>query len=134
MQKARSASIPTTMMRSAMNDDAQRKQADDLARISRLTLDDYERRADSFWQGTKDHDVTQNYDALLSHLEGDGPFTLLDFGCGPGRDLRYFADLGHTAVGLDGCPRFCAMARAHSGCEVLQQDFLALSLPRARFD
>jgi len=106
---------------------------DDRARISRLTLDDYERRAEAFWEGTKDHDVTQNYDALLSHIEGTPPFTILDFGCGPGRDLRYFASLGHTAIGLDGCARFCAMARAHSGCEVLHQDFLALSLPRARF-
>ncbi|HEX3343841.1 MAG TPA: class I SAM-dependent methyltransferase, partial [Polyangiaceae bacterium] len=29
---------------------------------------------------------------------------------------------------------FCEMARAHSGCEVLEQDFLSLALPAARFD
>jgi SAM-dependent methyltransferase len=58
---------------------------------------------------------------------------LLDFGCGPGRDLAYFRALGHHAVGLDGSARFVEMARAATGCEVLHQNFLALSLPRARF-
>lgn len=102
--------------------------------ISKTTLAHYENNAEEFWAGTKDHDVTQNYEALLSNIEGDGPFCLLDFGCGPGRDLRYFADLGHTAVGLDGAASFVEMARRHSGCEVLHQDFLALDLPEARFD
>ena len=42
--------------------------------------------------------------------------------------------MGHTAVGLDGCARFVEMARADSGCEAWQQDFLALDLPPERFD
>jgi len=37
-------------------------------------------------------------------------------------------------VGLEGSARFAAMARDYSGCEVLEQDFLKLDLPRARFD
>src|SRR5579862_9722675 len=102
--------------------------------ISQRTLAHYDQEADAFWEGTKDHDVTQNYDALLSHIEGKGPFTLLDFGCGPGRDLRHFSSLGHTAVGLDGSGKLVEMARRISGCEVLHQDFLALDLPESRFD
>jgi SAM-dependent methyltransferase len=107
---------------------------DELRRISSGTLDHYERAAEEFWDGTRDHDVSQNYAALLAHIEGPAPFSLLDFGCGPGRDLRYFASLGHDAVGLDGCARFCEMARRHSGCNVLHQDFLALSLEPGRYD
>jgi len=107
---------------------------DDLRRITQVTLGDYDRTADGFWEGTKDHDVSQNVDALLRHIEGAGPHAILDFGCGPGRDLRTFRTLGHEPVGLDGAPRFVAMARATSGCEVWQQDFLALDLPPARFD
>jgi SAM-dependent methyltransferase len=98
------------------------------------TLAHYDASAKSFWQGTKDHDVTQNYMALLEHLEGAPPFTILDFGCGPGRDLAHFRSLGHEAVGLDGAHSFCVMARSYSGCEVMEQDFLDLDLPRERFD
>jgi SAM-dependent methyltransferase len=102
--------------------------------ISRRTLEHYDSRAEDFWQGTRDHDVSQNMAALLKHIDGAAPFTILDFGCGPGRDLKAFAELGHVAVGLEGSARFAAMAREYSGCEVLEQDFLRLGLPAARFD
>lgn len=102
--------------------------------ISAVTLGHYDRHADAFFEGTRDHDVSQNIAALLAHIQGGPPFRLLDFGCGPGRDLRAFAALGHAAVGLDGSARFVAMAREHSGCEVWHQDFLALDLPAGRFD
>ena len=110
-----------------------------LAEITRVTLEHYDSRAEDFWQGTRDHDVRQNMSALLRHIEAGPPpnlppFTILDFGCGPGRDLKAFADLGHVAVGLEGSARFAAMAREYSGCEVLQQDFLKLDLPPVRFD
>jgi len=105
-----------------------------LARVSRETLDHYERRAASFWEGTRDHDVRQNIDALLRRIEGTPPFAVLDFGCGPGRDLATFRALGHEVIGLEGAPAFVAMARAHSACEVWQQEFLALNLPAERFD
>jgi SAM-dependent methyltransferase len=101
---------------------------------SSRTLAYYEANAATFWEGTKGHDVSQNYRALLDHLEGVGPFAVLDVGCGPGRDLAYFRSLGHQAVGLEGCAAFAAMAREQTGCEVLEQDFLALSLPDGRFD
>lgn len=101
---------------------------------STLTLAHYERRAEDFWLGTRDHDVSQNIAELLRHIEGEPPFTILDFGCGPGRDLVTFTALGHVAIGLDGTPSFVRMARESSGCEVLEQDFLRLDLPPGRFD
>jgi len=106
----------------------------DIEAISGRTLEHYERSAEDFWRGTREHDVSQNLGALLRHIEGTPPFTILDFGCGPGRDLKAIAALGHVAVGLDGSARFAEMARAYSGCEVLQQDFLKLKLPAGRFD
>ena len=102
--------------------------------ISRGTLDHYELNAEEFRSGTRDHDVTQNIDALLKRIEAKPPFTILDFGCGPGRDLTAFKRLGHTAIGLDGTAAFAEMARTDSGCEVWHQDFLALDLPAGRFD
>lgn len=102
--------------------------------VSQRTLAHYDQRAEDFWQGTRDHDVRQNMDALLSAIQSAPPFAILDFGCGPGRDLKAFRDLGHAPVGLDGSARFAAMARDYSGCEVLEQDFLKLDLPAGRFD
>jgi SAM-dependent methyltransferase len=107
---------------------------DDLADISAKTLAHYEERATEFWEGTRGHDVTQNIDALLRHIRGDAPFRILDLGCGPGRDLKAFRDMGHAPIGLEGSPALAAMAREHSGCEVWEQDFLALKLPAAHFD
>ena len=109
----------------------------ELAALEARTIAHYDASAESFRQGTRGPDVSQNYEALLSAIEGPPPFTLLDFGCGPGRDLAYFRALGHEAVGLDGSPRFVEMARTTPGttpCEVLHQDFLKLALPAARFD
>ena len=106
----------------------------DLAAITGRTLGHYDQHADAFWRGTRDHDVSQNLDALLRHIEGAPPFAILDFGCGPGRDLKSLAGRGHAAIGLEGSVRLAALARAWSGCEVWQQDFLELSLPAARFD
>lgn len=102
--------------------------------VTEATLDHYNRRAQAFWEGTRDHDVRQNIDAFLRSLEGAPPLRLLDFGCGPGRDLRTLAAAGHIAIGLDGAARFVEMARGFSGCDVWLQDFTRLELPPAYFD
>ena len=105
-----------------------------LSLITAKTLAHYDQRAAEFWEGTRDHDVKQNIDALLRHIRGVPPLRILDFGCGPGRDLAAFRALGHEPIGLEGSPRLAAMAREHSGCEVWEQDFLELKLPAACFD
>jgi SAM-dependent methyltransferase len=107
---------------------------EELARTSALTLGHYNERAEAFREGTRNHDVSQNIGALLQAIEGRPPFTILDFGCGPGRDLKVFSALNHVAIGLEGAARFATMARNHSGCEVWEQDFLTLDLPEGRFD
>lgn len=105
-----------------------------MARTSAITLSHYRQHAQNFWEGTRDHDVSQNRQSLLEYLGGQGRYRLLDFGCGPGRDLKAFADLGHQVIGLDGCERFVEVARRYSGCEVWHQDFLNLQLPPEYFD
>lgn len=107
---------------------------DELDRIASATLAHYDANARSFFAGTVDHDVSQNVDALLRAITAPAPFTLLDLGCGPGRDLVTFTRLGHVAIGLDGAEHFVAMARQLSGCEVWHQSFLHLDLPPERFD
>lgn len=105
----------------------------ELEGVALLTLQNYAERAEDFREGTRGHDVSQNIGALLQHIEGAPPWAILDFGCGPGRDLKAFRELGHTTIGLEGCARFAAMAR-EEGFEVWEQSFLALQLPEQRFD
>jgi SAM-dependent methyltransferase len=107
---------------------------EDLADITSRTLGHYEARAAEFRERTRDHDVSQNIDALLGAIATPPPWTLLDLGCGPGRDLAAFKALGHTAIGLEGSPSFATMAQEASGCEVWRQDLLEMELPPAFFD
>lgn len=102
--------------------------------LTRLTISHYEGNAQAFWEGTKDHDVSQNIAALLSACPTDRVLDILDLGCGPGRDVLQFKLLGHRPVGLDGSVAFCKMARQLTDCPILRQDFLALELPAQSFD
>jgi SAM-dependent methyltransferase len=105
-----------------------------LKEIEQTTVGHYDDNAESFWQGTKDHDVLQNYQNFLRRLPDNQTLDILDFGCGPGRDIKYFKTLGHRPVGLDGSRKFCDMARAYTGCPVLHQSFLNLDFPEQSFD
>ena len=108
--------------------------ASELLRISDITIGHYDRMAEPYWIGTRDHDVSQNHAALLEAIESEPPYAILDLGCGPGRDLHYFKSLGHDAIGLEGSMELVEMARRYAGSEVLHQDFMALELPQSRFD
>ncbi len=108
--------------------------SDSLTDITEKTLEHYSQRAVEYWERTRDHDVRQNIEALLRHVSGTPPFSILDFGCGPGRDLAAFRALGHTPIGLEGSGPLAALARENSGCEVWEQNFLSLTLPAGSFD
>jgi SAM-dependent methyltransferase len=110
------------------------RRTEDLDEIEAVTLGHYNQNAEAFWDGTKDHDVAQNYEAFLAPFPKDKKLDILDLGCGPGRDVKYFQSLGHKPVGLDGSEVFCSMARSSTGCQILHQRFLSLELPRHAFD
>jgi SAM-dependent methyltransferase len=106
----------------------------DLVEIEKLNIAHYDENAESFRIGTKDHDVSQNIAALLDALPKEKTLDILDFGCGPGRDMCVFKSMGHRPVGLDGSKEFCKMAVKQSGCPTLNQQFLKLELEENRYD
>ena len=56
-----------------MSASTRRYDAEQLRRMSELTIAHYDRSAEAYWDGTRDHDVNQNYAALLDAMEGDSP-------------------------------------------------------------
>ncbi len=98
-----------------------------------ITIAEYQLTAKSFRDGTWEHDVSQNRAALISSLP-NVPGKILDLGCGPGRDLVAFQNLGHDMTGLDATPAFVAMAKEVANCPVWEQNFLNLDLPSNYFD
>lgn len=108
--------------------------SDELNRIEAITLQYYNANAESYWQGTKDHDVTQNIESFLAACVPGKSLDILDFGCGPGRDIKYLKSLGHFPTGLDGSEEFCRFARHYTNCPILHQTFLNLKLPKEQFD
>lgn len=107
---------------------------DELSLIAQKNIGHYEQNAIAYYEGTKDHDVSQNIDALLRAIQTEPPLHILDFGCGPGRDLQTFTQLGHVATGLEGSEHAAQIAREQSHCKVLVQDFFNLNLPESTFD
>ena len=101
---------------------------------SAATIADYDAVAAAFDAGNRDHDVSQNIDALLEPITAERPI-IVDLGCAGGRDLVALTARGCEAWGGEGSPAFCELARrAAPGCTVLAQDFVALDLPAETFD
>lgn len=109
-----------------------------IAQITARTLAAYQAGADAYRDETRSRERAPDYALFFRYLSNRQPavpgYSLLDVGCGPGRDLSEFRSRGHRAVGLDGCAAFVQMAQAESGCPVLQQDLRALLLPVASYD
>ena len=98
-----------------------------------ITIAEYQLTADAYRIGTWNHDVSQNRESLIAAMQ-KAQGKILDLGCGPGRDLVAFQNMGYEVTGLDATPAFVEMAKQIAGCPVLQQSFLSLNLPNHSFD
>ena len=85
------------------------------------TIDYYEKNAKSFADSTADIEFSEMQDSFLSNLKEGA--SILDFGCGSGRDTRYFLQKGYNVIALDGSAELCKIAEAKTGIPVIQMDF-----------
>ena len=80
------------------------------------TIDYYNKYASKIFEDTVDRDTEELREEFLSHLQpGD---TILDLGCGSGRDSLAFYDLGYDVTPLDASEEMCKLAEIHTGLEV----------------
>lgn len=79
------------------------------------TIDYYNQNAESFVKGTIFVDFKKTQDKFLKVLPGK---RVLDFGCGSGRDTKYFINAGFEVVAIDGSEELCKSASAYTGIQV----------------
>lgn len=89
--------------------------------MSDKTLDYYNRNAGAFAAGTVSVDFSRTQEKFLRKLT-DGA-CILDFGCGSGRDTRYFLEAGFKVDAIDGAEELCKLASEYTGIEVRQMLF-----------
>lgn len=92
--------------------------------MTNKTLDYYNQNAESFIQGTVSVDFKQTQDKFLQSLTGK---TILDFGCGSGRDTKYFIESGYAVTAIDGSEELCKSASAYTGIQVKHMLFQDLN-------
>ena len=92
--------------------------------MSDKTLQYYNVNAESFAANTVAVDFSQIQQEFLSTLPPGA--NILDFGCGSGRDTKYFLEQGYKVDAIDGSSELCKLASAHTGIKVRQMLFQEL--------
>jgi len=84
------------------------------------TIEYYNQNADMFAQGTRLVDFTIVQERLRKMLPVGS--RILDFGCGSGRDTKYFLEKGYQVAATDGSSELCKLASAFTGIEVKEAE------------
>jgi len=88
------------------------------------TLSYYDDKAKEFCENTINADVSPQRDRFLGYLPKDA--SILDFGCGSGRDTKAFSDLGYEVEAIDGSLELCKVASEYTGIKVKNMLFQEL--------
>ena len=89
------------------------------------TLDYYNKNSLDFVIATRDVNFEEIQNKFLSYIAHDG--VILDFGCGSGRDTKYFLSKGHDVEAWDGSTELCKIASEFTQIDVQNKLFQDLS-------
>ena len=81
--------------------------------MDNTTLNYYNTHAQDFVQVTVCVDFHITQDRFLAQL--DEGASILDFGCGRGRETKYFLQRGFAVEAMDGSAELCKLASAYTG-------------------
>ena len=85
------------------------------------TLDYYNLNAYDYFNNSLDADMSEVYKRFLFYLKEND--LILDFGCGSGRDSKYFLDNGYNVDSVDGSLELCNLATKYLNKEVICMKF-----------
>ena len=88
------------------------------------TLGYYDNHADEFYKSTVNVEFATMQKHFLSKLKVGSH--ILDFGCGSGRDTKYFLEQGYSVEAIDGSAQLCKLASEYTGIEVKKMFFQEL--------
>ena len=109
--------------------------AEDASAIAARTLSHYAANAQGFWEGTRDHDVSENVSALLSALNRPAPLTRSSTSvAGPVAILRPSARSGTQRWGSTVAPSSCTWRALIPAARCSSRVFFELVLPSSGFD
>ena len=89
------------------------------------TLDFYNQNAEKYFEQTVHGEMQESYDRFMMFLP-EGAY-ILDFGCGSGRDSKYFLSQGYSVKAIDGSEKLAELASKYIGQPVETMDFSELS-------
>ena len=89
------------------------------------TLDYYNKNAEKYVESTVNVEFSMTQDRFLKHLKKG--VKILDFGCGSGRDTRYFLEKGFQVEAIDGSEELCKIAQEYTGIPVKNMLFSDLN-------
>lgn len=85
------------------------------------TLQYYNQHAKAYVDSTRDVEFSQTQERFLQYLEPGA--RILDFGCGSGRDTKYFRNRGFQVEAVDGSAEFVRIASEYTGINVRRMLF-----------
>lgn len=91
---------------------------------SNQTISYYNTNAQAFTEGTVNVDFTATQNKVLDKLKPGA--AILDFGCGSGRDTKYFLEKGYAVEAIDGSAELCKLASDYTGIKVKHMLFQEL--------
>lgn len=93
--------------------------------MTQITLDYYNTNANQFNESTRNVDFKATQTRFLNRLTPSSH--ILDFGCGSGRDTKYFLEQGYKVDAMDGSIELCKLATAYTGIEIQNKLFHELN-------
>ena len=100
--------------------------------MNNKTINYYNKYTKSFIQTTRSVDFTNIQNKFLSYLPSGA--SILDFGCGSGRDTKYFIKRNYNVTAIDGSEEICKEASKYTGIKVKQMLFEELKCTGVEFE